>query len=123
MQYLVITNHLDKWIKVGINGYYLFTHELSIPDLEKLIEFSSLRKTRNYTVWAYNAITLEFITNTFSSLQKGAEYFNVDYRSVLNHLDTGLATKKGEGLVYFFSHKLTNLKREKRLKILKIAKN
>ena len=54
--------------------------------LLKLIELSSLRKTRNCTVWAYNAITLELITNSFSSLQKAAEYFNVDYRSVLNHL-------------------------------------
>jgi len=123
VQYLVITNHLDKWIKAGINGYYLFTHELSSLDLEKLIEFSSLRKTRNCTVWAYNAITLELITNTFSSLQKAAEYFNVDYRSVLNHLDTELASKKGENLVYFFSNELTNLKKEELLNNLKLAKN
>lgn len=78
VQYLVITNHLDKLIKGGINGYYLFTHdylfthELSSLDLVKLIELSSLRKTRNCTVWAYNAITLELITNSFSSLQKAA---------------------------------------------------
>jgi len=32
VQYLVITNHLDKG---GINGYYLFTHELSSLDLKK----------------------------------------------------------------------------------------
>lgn len=50
VQYLVITNHLDKLIKGGINGYYLFTHELSSLDLEKLIECSSLRKTSNCTV-------------------------------------------------------------------------
>ena len=62
--------------------------------MEKLIEFSSLRKTRNRTVWAYNAITLELITNSLISLQKAAEYFNVEYRSVLNHLDSELATKK-----------------------------
>jgi len=112
VQYLVITNHLDKWIKGGINGYYLFTNELSSLDLEKLIELSSLRKTRNCTVWAYNGITLEWITNSFSSLQKAAEYFNVGYRSVLNHLDTELATKKGENLVYFFSNELTDLKKK-----------
>ena len=68
VQYLVITNHLDKWIKGGINGYYLFTHELSSLYLEKSIEFSSLRKTRNCTVWAYNAIILELFTNSFISL-------------------------------------------------------
>jgi len=94
VQYLVITNHLDKWIKGCVNGYYLFTHELSGIDLEKLIEFSSLRKYRNCTVWAYNDITLELITNSLTSIQKTAEYFNIDYRSVLNNLDTELATKK-----------------------------
>lgn len=80
--------------KRRFNGYYLFTHELSSLDLGKLIELSSLRKTSYCTVWAYNAITLELITNSFSSLQKAAKYLNVDYRSVLNHLDTELATKK-----------------------------
>ncbi len=58
VQHLVITNHLDKWIKGGINGYYLFTNELSNLELEKLTEFSSFRKSRNCTVWVYNAITL-----------------------------------------------------------------
>ena len=123
VQYLVITNHLDKWIKGGINGYYLFTNELSNKELEKLIEFSLLRKTRNCTVWAYNAITLELVTNSFSSIQKAAEYFNVDYRSVLNHLDTQLATKKGDSLVYFFSNELTDLKKKEFINKLEIAKN
>ena len=39
-------------------------------------------------------MTLELVTNSFSSIQKAAEYFNVDYWSVLNHLDTELANKK-----------------------------
>lgn len=51
------------------------------------------------------------------------EYFNVDYRSVLNHLDTELATKKGENLVYFFSNELTSLKKQELLNDLKIEKN
>jgi len=123
VQHLVITNHLDKWIKACINFYYLFTHELSSLDLEKRIEFSSLRKTRNCTVWAYHGITLELITNSFSSIQKAAEYFNVEYRSVLNHLDTEIATKKGDYLVYFFSNELTYLKKKELLNNLKIAKN
>jgi hypothetical protein len=58
VQHLVITNHLDI-LKGGINGHYIFNHELNDLELDKLIEFSSLRKTRNRTVWAYNAITLE----------------------------------------------------------------
>lgn len=89
--------------------------------MEKLIEFSWLRKTRNRTVWAYNAITLEFITDSFNSIQKAAEFFNVDYRSVVRHLDTELATKKGNYLVLFFNDKLTDLK--ELLNNLKLAKN
>ena len=91
--------------------------------MEKLIEFSSLRKTRNRTVWAYNAITLELITDSFNSIQKAAEFFNVDYRSVVRHLDTELATKKGNYLVLFFNDKLTDLKRKELLNNLKLAKN
>lgn len=72
VQYLVITNHLDRWIKRGINAYYLFTNELSNLELEKVMEFSLLRKTRNCTVWAYHAITLKLVTNSFSSIQKAA---------------------------------------------------
>ena len=123
VQHLVITNHLNNWIKGGINGYYLFTHELSSLELEKLIELSLLRKTRYCTVWAYHGITLELITNSLSSIQKAAEYFKVDYRAVLNHLDSELATKKGDYLVYFFSNELTCLKKKELLNNLKIAKN
>ena len=44
-------------------------------------------------------------------MQKAAEYFDVDYRSILNHLDTKLATKKGEQLVLLFSKELTKLEK------------
>jgi hypothetical protein len=50
VQHLVITNHLDKLIKGGINGHSIFNHELNDLELEKIIEFSSLRKTRNRTI-------------------------------------------------------------------------
>nr|YP_009415182.1 hypothetical protein [Pseudopithomyces chartarum]ASL69827.1 hypothetical protein [Pseudopithomyces chartarum] len=123
VQHLVITNHLDKLIKGGVNGHYVFNYELNDLELEKLIEFSSLRKTRNCTVWAYNAITLELITDSFNSIQKAAEFFNVDYRSVVRHIDIELATKKGNYLVFFFNDKLTDLKRKKLLNNFKLAKN
>ena len=123
VQYLVITNHLNKLIKGGINGHYVFDHELNDLELEKLIEFSSLRKSRNRTVWAYNAINLELITDSFNSIQKAAEYFNVDYRSVVRHLDTELATKKGNYLVLFFNKELSYLKRKELLNNLKLANN
>ena len=44
----------------------------------------SLRKFNNLNVWVYDALTLELI-DSFSSMQKAADYFNVDYRSLLKH--------------------------------------
>lgn len=106
-----ITYHIDKWIKGGLNGYYVFSKELNNLELEKLTELSLLRKTNNCTVWAYNAQDLELIHESFNSMQKAAEYFDVDYRSILNHLDTKLATKKGGQLVLLFSKELTKLEK------------
>lgn len=33
----VINNHLDKWIKGGLEGNYLFSNELDSLELEKLM--------------------------------------------------------------------------------------
>lgn len=108
----IITNHIDKWIKGGINGHYIFSYQLDTIELEKLLGISSLRKFNNNRVWAYNASTLELISDSFSSLQKAADYFKVDYRSILNHLDTNLATLKGGKSVLFFSHELSKEKKK-----------
>lgn len=40
-------------------------------------------------------------------MQKAAEYFNVDYRSIQRHLDTNKVTLKGGKLVLFYSKELT----------------
>nr|UEX92771.1 hypothetical protein [Ophiocordyceps lanpingensis] len=90
VQHRIITNHLDKWIKGGIKGNYIFSYELDSLEIEKLKEISSLRKFNNCRVWIYNASTLELFTDPFTSMQKAADYFNVDYRSILNNLDTEL---------------------------------
>nr|AMX22319.1 hypothetical protein [Cryphonectria parasitica] len=94
----ITTNHIDKWIKGGINGNYIFSYELDTIELEKLLEIISLRKFNNNRVWAYSASTLELISDSFSSMQKAADYFKVDYRSILTHMDTNLATLKVENL-------------------------
>jgi len=39
-------------------------------------------------------------------MQKCAEFFNVDYRSISNNLDTKLAIIKGGRFIYFFSKEL-----------------
>lgn len=55
-------------------------------------------------VWVYNAKTLELINNApFSSMQKCADYFKVDYRTIASNLDTKLAILKNDILVYLFS--------------------
>ena len=48
VQARTITNHIDKWIKGGINGYYLFSQELNNIEKQKLLKVSSLRKTNNW---------------------------------------------------------------------------
>lgn len=119
VQARTITNHIDKWIKGGINGYYLFSKELNNIEKEKLIEVSSLRKTNNCEVWVYDANNLESIYGTFNSMQKAADHFNIDYRSILKHLDTNKATLKNDKLVLFYSKKLS-LEDIKGIKVEKI---
>jgi hypothetical protein len=116
---ITITNHVDKWIKGGINGYYLFSRELNDIEKDKLIELSNSRKTNNCEVWVYEANNLESIYGTFNSMQKAADHFNIDYRSVLRHLDTNKATLKKDKLVLFYSKKLT-LEHIKNIKVAKI---
>lgn len=112
VQHKTITDHLYKWIKGGINGNYIFSYELDSLELEKLMEISLLRKFNNCRVWVYNASTLELLLDSFSSMQKAADYFNIDYRFILNHLDTELATIRGGKLVLLFSHELTKSEKE-----------
>lgn len=112
LQYKTITDHLDKWIKGGINGNYIFSYELDSLELEKLMEVLSLRKFNNCRVWVYNASTLELLSDSFGSMQKAVDYFNVNYRSILNYLDTKLATIKNRKLVLLFSQELTKSEKE-----------
>jgi hypothetical protein len=58
VHHTVINNHLDKWIKGGIEDNYLFSSELDSLELEKLMEISLLRKHNNLKVWVYDALTL-----------------------------------------------------------------
>ena len=115
-----ITNHINKWIKGGINGSYLFSKELNKIDKEKLIEVFSLRKTNNCAIWVYDANNLQLFYGTFNSMQKAADHFNIDYRSILKHLDTNKL--KNDKLVLFYSKKLI-LEDFKDIKIEKIKKN
>lgn len=68
---------------------------------------SSLRKTRNVEIWAYDANNLELVIGTFQSMKKAADHFKVTYFTILRHLDTNKATIKDNKKVLFFSKKLT----------------
>nr|YP_002213606.1 NADH dehydrogenase subunit 1 [Beauveria brongniartii]ABU50179.1 NADH dehydrogenase subunit 1 [Beauveria brongniartii] len=137
---------LDKWIKGGIKGNYLFSHELvasiacvifmrrepllfffinarapicaekykAINSRKNIIlkEISLLRKFNNCKVWIYDALTLELLTDKFPSMQKAADYFNIDYRTILNNMDTNLAIMKGNKWILIFSHELTESKKK-----------
>lgn len=94
----------------------MFSKELNYLEKEKLIEISNLRKTNNCEVWVYNAKNLDSIYGTFNSIKKAADHFNLDYRTILKHLDTNKATIKNDILVLFFSKKLT-LEEIKKLKL------
>ena len=112
VQHKTITDHIDKWIKEGINGNYLFSEQLDKLKLRKLMETYTIKKYNCRKVWVYNALTLELLTHFFCSMQKAADYLKVDYRSILNHLDTDKATIKGGKLVLLFSDKLTQEKKD-----------
>lgn len=107
VQFRTITYHLDNWIKGGINGYYLFSKELNNLELEKLTNIFKLRKTNNCVIWVYEIDNLQSPMEKFNSMQKAAEYFKVDYRSIQRHLDTNKVTLKDGKLVLFYSKELT----------------
>lgn len=109
VHHTVINNHLYK-LRVAFN--YFFSCELDSLELEKLMEISLLRKPPNLKVWVYDALTLELISDMFGSMKKAADYFYVDYRSLLKHPDTKVATLKGGKLVLLFSNELTELEKE-----------
>src|ERR1700744_3098185 len=56
-------------------------------------------------------------------MQKAADYFNVDYRSILNHMDTKLATIKGGKLILLFNHELTKSEKQSLLNNIQKAVN
>jgi hypothetical protein len=68
---------------------------------------SNIRKTNNIKIWVYNANNLNSIYKTFNSMQEAADYFNVDYRTILRHLDTNKSTIKNDKPVLFFSKNMS----------------
>ncbi|GAA5137840.1 hypothetical protein GCM10023339_78240 [Alloalcanivorax gelatiniphagus] len=82
-----------------------------------------MRKFNNINVWIYNASTLELMSNSFSSIQKAADFLNVDYRSISKNLDTKIATSKGGKLVLLFSNELTQQEKESLLNNFQKATN
>jgi group I intron endonuclease len=101
----IVRYYIDSWKSQGLNGYYLFNNPLDSAQFNSLLELSKEKPiSSKISVWVYNAKTMELINDTpFPSMQKCADYFKLDYRTISIHLDTMLATFKNEMLVYFFS--------------------
>lgn len=120
-----VMTDLDKCKLGGINGYYLFNKSLNEKELLNLVQLYSKKMKKSYIkVWVYNVKTMELIKEqSFKSLQKTAEYFNIHYRTVLKHLDTKLVTKQNGQLVLFFTNKLTEQEKKYFISNINKAKN
>jgi hypothetical protein len=59
----------------------------------------------------------------FTSAHKAATFFNVEYRSVLAHMDTNKPTIKNGKLVLFFSRELSELDRKSLSEKMKLSTN
>lgn len=104
----VINYHIDKWVKGGIDGNYVFTFILNKELLKKLKTLSAKPRTNNRKVWVYDSSTLELTTDSpFSTIQKAASYFGVDYRTIARYLDKEISTIKGGSYVVMFSREIT----------------
>ena len=105
----VITYFIDTWKPEGVKGTYLFSRQLDVKEVEKLLSTAqSTVSGKKVKVWAYKAQTLELIEGSpFASLLIAASYFNVNYRTISRHLDTKLATNLNKTLVYIFSNEIS----------------
>lgn len=104
----VVRYYMDSWEGRGYKGYFLFSRLLTDIEINSLREiWISEPLTRKTQVWAYDVKSMELINNSsFVSMQKCAEFFNVDYRSISNNLDTKLTINKGGQFIYLFSNEL-----------------
>lgn len=69
----------------------MLCYALNNLDLKKLMDTHSLRKFNNQHLRVLDALTLELI-DSFSSMQKAADYIDGGRGSLLKPLDTKLAT-------------------------------
>lgn len=111
----VVRYFMDSITGKGFKGYYLFSKPLTIKELENLLKFNLSGYTPGGDkIWVYNADTLELINGLpFKSKREVSSYFNVTYNTLVRHLDTELATKKGGKFVYIFSKEISKEMQDK----------
>jgi hypothetical protein len=56
-------------------------------------------------------------------MQKAADHFNIDYRTIQRHLDTNIITKQNEQLLLLFSNELTEEDKKELFNNINKAKN
>jgi len=105
----VIDYFIDTGKAEGVKGTYLYSKPLTNAEVKKLKSMSeNLQLGNKKKVWAYDAKTLNLITNKpFISLEEAAKYFNINYRTVKRHLDTKLATMQNGKLVFLFQTEIS----------------
>lgn len=121
----MVRYYMDSWEGKSYKGYYLFSRPLTNKEINSLHKIWIEPLTpKTQEVWAYNAKSMELINNSsFVSMQKCAEFFNVDYRSISNNLDTKLAINKSGQFIYLFSNELDKTTLQELSINFQIAKN
>jgi NADH dehydrogenase/NUMOD1 domain/GIY-YIG catalytic domain len=99
---------IDKGRTAGSKAIYVYSRPLNTEEIQALIaKVGDVQLGIKIPVYAYEANTLELVNNApFDSLSDAANYFGVDYRTIVRHLNTNKATRRGGILVYFFKKKL-----------------
>ncbi len=101
VSYINLNSYVDNWKPDGLQGYYLFTLPLNKKEVQDLIDLTTIKVSdQKPKVWAYEAKTLKLVNNSvFDSMKKTADFFNVEYRSILKYLDSKLAVNRNDRLV------------------------
>ncbi|PQE31508.1 LAGLIDADG endonuclease (mitochondrion) protein [Rutstroemia sp. NJR-2017a WRK4] len=99
----------------GKGGIYMFTFKNN-PNI------FYIGRAKNFQKRFKSHLNIKLI-DRFHTFANTIDYFDVDYRSILNHLDTKLATIKGGKLVLLFSHELTKAEKESLLNNVQNAVN
>ena len=102
----------DKGRTAGSKAIYVYSRPQNTEEIKALIaKVGDVQLGIKIPLYAYEVNTLELVNNApFDSLSDAANYF-VDYRTIVRHLNTNKATKRG-GILVYFMHSLRSTKKK-----------